>query len=402
MASWKDNLRPASFRGIPFKVDMSQYTGGRRVAFHEYPNRELPYSEDLGKVGGTYKVDGHLLGDDYFEQRKKLQLACEQEGPGELIHPYYGTLQVQCGAFSLDEDTKEGRIVKVSMQFYEAGDDGYPKQIDNKLALLSDKSLSAIDAAKSKFDKAFSIASMPGFAVDSARAGLSTITELYKSSTKGIGSTAQGIADLAFGVRNFQAELDDLMKSPAKLSQRMLDSLDLMTDALGLPRGKLDALAKFYGYGSFSRPVRGETPTRQREKNNQDAINNYMKEIAIARASEQAAEIEYDSTEEADAQRNELVDVIDEVLDTTQDDDVFAAFKDLNAQLTKVLPDEDADLPNVQTVEVEQTTNSILLSYDLFQDPDTESDIIARNKIIHPGFITQGRILEVVNGRKRA
>ncbi|HHG0355951.1 TPA: DNA circularization N-terminal domain-containing protein, partial [Escherichia coli] len=47
--TWKDRLQGASFRGVPFKVEEESAGTGRRVETHEYPNRDKPYTEDLGK-----------------------------------------------------------------------------------------------------------------------------------------------------------------------------------------------------------------------------------------------------------------------------------------------------------------------------------------------------------------
>lgn len=47
--TWKYRLQDASFRGVPFKVEEESAGTGRRVETHEYPNRDKPYTEDLGK-----------------------------------------------------------------------------------------------------------------------------------------------------------------------------------------------------------------------------------------------------------------------------------------------------------------------------------------------------------------
>lgn len=46
--SWKNKLRPASFRGASFGVESHQTEQGRRTQVHEYPGRDDPYVEDLG------------------------------------------------------------------------------------------------------------------------------------------------------------------------------------------------------------------------------------------------------------------------------------------------------------------------------------------------------------------
>lgn len=93
MTSWKDNLRPASFRGVPFQVD-DEGTFGRRVQVHEYPNRDKPYTEDLGRAARRFTINAYLVGDDFFEVRDRLIVAIDTPGPGTLVHPYYGEIAV--------------------------------------------------------------------------------------------------------------------------------------------------------------------------------------------------------------------------------------------------------------------------------------------------------------------
>ena len=46
---WRDNLLSASFRGIPFKVLDTTTQVGRRNVLHQFPFKDVPYVEDLGK-----------------------------------------------------------------------------------------------------------------------------------------------------------------------------------------------------------------------------------------------------------------------------------------------------------------------------------------------------------------
>lgn len=400
MASWKDRLRPASFRGIAFFIDSSQYTGGRRVAFHEFPDRDNPFPEDLGKVGQTFRVEGHILGDTYFDTKQQLLEAANKEGPGELVHPYYGTLLVQCGAFSIDEDNREGRIAKISFQFYEAGDNRYPKEVDDKQFVLEEKNLSALDKSKAEFDRRFSIAKLPGFAVDTARKSIADAATAFENATKGVQTQAKEIADLAFAIRNLRAETNDLLQSPANLSQRLLDSFSLLEDACSVPRGKFAAAQTFVAFGSGDAPIPTTTPIRQKQDENKRVFDDLMKRASTIQAVSAASTIEFESVNEASQTRDTLRDQIDDILLTCEDDDVFQAFQDVKAQLARVLPDADSDLPNVQEVKTQDTNPSLVIAYDLFEVPEAEEDLINRNKIAHPGFVLGGSTLEVIDVRK--
>lgn len=398
--AWKDNLRPASFRGIPFFVDSSQKTGGRRVQFHEFPDRDNPYAEDLGRVGKTYKIDGHILGDDYDLLKKQLEEAADKDGPGELIHPYFGTLFVQLGAFSIDEDTKEGRIAKVSFQFYETTDLRYPKPLEDKAKALSDAADNAKAASKKAFDKKFSITKLAGSAVDTARNGVKFAADTIQNATKGIQAEIQGIADLAFSIKNLKAEVNDLLQSPSKLSQRLLDNLALLESAVGAPKGRFQAHSNMFQFVATPVGLKDSTPTRAREKDNDDALNSFMQQTAIANAANQTSEIDFESTEEAIQTREQLRELIENQLLTTDDDDVYQAFNQLMAEIVRILPDIDSELPSVQEKTIVEPTPSLVLAYDLFENFESEADILARNKVTHPAFISG--TIEVVNVREGA
>jgi prophage DNA circulation protein len=53
LGAWAANLQPASWRGVPFAVEVDTYRGGRRIALHEYPYRDDPWLEDTGRRPGA-------------------------------------------------------------------------------------------------------------------------------------------------------------------------------------------------------------------------------------------------------------------------------------------------------------------------------------------------------------
>ncbi|HGW7256049.1 TPA: DNA circularization N-terminal domain-containing protein, partial [Escherichia coli] len=93
-SGWREKLLEASFRGVPFKVEEESAGTGRRVETHEYPNRDKPYTEDLGKVTFRPSITAYVVGDDCFDQRDRLIDALNKPGPGTLVHPTYGEMKV--------------------------------------------------------------------------------------------------------------------------------------------------------------------------------------------------------------------------------------------------------------------------------------------------------------------
>jgi hypothetical protein len=121
MASWKDNLRRASFRSIPFLTESYGGEHGRRWADHEYPGRDVPYAEDMGRSQRVWRFTGYLIGDNYPMMRSLLVAACELPGPGPLVHPTIGAVQVVCRKIEHNEERDRGRYVSLQFEFAEAG-----------------------------------------------------------------------------------------------------------------------------------------------------------------------------------------------------------------------------------------------------------------------------------------
>lgn len=142
MMDWKNRVHPASFRGVPFQVEGDEGTFGRRVQTHEYPNRDKPYTEDLGRATRRFQIRAYLVGDDYLTQRDRLIVAIETPGPGTLVYPYYGELSVCMeGDVRMSHSGREGRLCRVSFSVVEAGELSFPTAgIATSQTLLSSSS----------------------------------------------------------------------------------------------------------------------------------------------------------------------------------------------------------------------------------------------------------------------
>jgi len=119
--SWRDRLRPAFFRAVPFHVDESEIGGGRRLAPHEYPKRNSGYTEDMGRRMRAYRVRGYLIGANYDLVARLLIGVLEADGPGLLVLPVLGEDLVCCANFSFVETKDEGGYATFDMDFLEAG-----------------------------------------------------------------------------------------------------------------------------------------------------------------------------------------------------------------------------------------------------------------------------------------
>lgn len=118
---WSDTLLPASWRGLQFAVDANSLAVGRRLAVHEYPYRDEVWPEDLGRAPRRHSIQGFIVGDDVDARRRAWITAAETAGPGILIHPSLGSIQVTLLTFSSAERKERGRVVELQLEFIVAG-----------------------------------------------------------------------------------------------------------------------------------------------------------------------------------------------------------------------------------------------------------------------------------------
>ncbi|HEY7417292.1 MAG TPA: DNA circularization N-terminal domain-containing protein [Ktedonobacteraceae bacterium] len=137
-SAWRRDFKPASFRGAKFHCEANSIESGRRIVQHEFPKKELPYAEDMGRKAGAFTLRGYcisyprddddLFARDYRLSRDKLAKALNAEGSGRLILPFYKAgLMVVCTAYKLTEEDKFGGYCTFDMTFTEQGID--PQQI---------------------------------------------------------------------------------------------------------------------------------------------------------------------------------------------------------------------------------------------------------------------------------
>ena len=123
---WRDHLLPASFRTVEFHVELNTRQSGRRTVVHEYPKRDLPYSEDMGRHAIRYAFTAYLIHNDkrlcnVLAQRDALRDALERVDAGWLIHPSMDPMLVMVERYSMSESKQKGGYYEFDLQFVEAG-----------------------------------------------------------------------------------------------------------------------------------------------------------------------------------------------------------------------------------------------------------------------------------------
>jgi prophage DNA circulation protein len=189
------SLRQASFRGVPFGVLAAEARFGRRLAVHEYPKRDKPFAEDMGRRTRPIAFTAFLVGNsrvygggDVLEQREKLIAAAETAGPGLLVHPTLGDLTVSLDDIVVVERWDGHHYFEVAFRFIESGERLFPKPAADTAQTVAAKGLEArLQAAEAWAAKATGALSRGAVAVQTAlstaRQWIDRVTTLGQDAT---------------------------------------------------------------------------------------------------------------------------------------------------------------------------------------------------------------------------
>jgi len=134
--TWRDNLRPASFRGARCHTEDRRKMGGRRNVHHEYPKRDQPAVEDFGRRQRRWRQRCYCIGATYMAERDAMLDALERGGPGTFVDHWTGEHRVVVDDFTMIETREEGGFVLFEIDFAEAGGAAAPIALAGAASLL--------------------------------------------------------------------------------------------------------------------------------------------------------------------------------------------------------------------------------------------------------------------------
>jgi prophage DNA circulation protein len=152
IGAWIDQLSVASWRGLPFGVDSTQDSAGRRVAVHTYPYRPDVWAEDMGQAPSSFSLSGFVVGDDCYAQAMAIRNASMQAGSGTLVHPWLGTFTVaQTTPPKVSVRKDLGRVVQIDFEFVQTGSSVYPSVVTDTGGAIENNAAALDDSAASSF-----------------------------------------------------------------------------------------------------------------------------------------------------------------------------------------------------------------------------------------------------------
>jgi len=374
--SWRKNMLSGAFREAPFVVETGNLAGGRRVAMHEYPGRDTPFAEDMGRKGRQFSLEMLVLGSAYMAQRDALRAALEIEGPGDLVHPWIGRLKVQVTEFRLRESTREGGLARFSVTFVEVVDLPPPLKTETTTA-LSQAAKASKETAAEAFADGFSVTGHPSAFVAALQADI-------ENALGGMSQTVQGLAN----------EASALIRAPSNLLATIQGGSASIAAAATTPLAALRLLAATFGTAPETQAP-STTPARQQQSKAQEVLFNLVRAEALGTAAEQLAAWTPENKDQADELLQLLLGELAD-LQMQANDALYAALADLQFALVQDNRLRGANLARIVRSKLPASLPSLVASHLLHGSAKSEPELIKRNPQPYPGLIPGGATLETL------
>jgi prophage DNA circulation protein len=386
--TWRDRLQPASFRGVPFSVDTDGLETGRRVQVHEYPQRDAPYVEDLGRKARRYDICGWLIGDDYMDQRDRLQQAVESAGKGELVHPQYGRIQVQVETLRLGHARHEGRCCRFDMTVHEAGEQVFPSSTPDNQAVVAKKA----DFLELILLEAFIRKCLTLTLQDFIAAGLNLVAGevcgLIEDLTGLHGGLTLGLLlDTVGMLGSLTGDIPSLGGRFAGVFGSFTGNSPRSRLSAGNGMAALRALSALRSYHASTSAYSQATPSGRQMTQNADALSSFVRGSALSASARIAAATDWAVYDDAIAMRGTLAADFDGEIAVTESSTLFRALADLRSATVQAISAAAQDTPALTTVTPPDTIPAAVLAYQLYGDALRADEIVARNGVLHPGFV---------------
>ena len=119
---WATELQDASFRGVQFECTSTNEAVSKSLAVKQAPYSNDAEVEDMGNNPANISINAVYAGDDYKTWHDALVAALLETGPGELIHPIHGIMQVNVVDYSVDHNAENVDSCTISIKFIQAKD----------------------------------------------------------------------------------------------------------------------------------------------------------------------------------------------------------------------------------------------------------------------------------------
>lgn len=412
-----ENYLKASFRGIEFFLDDGSMAGGRKTVKHEYVNSNRRFVEDLGENPKIYFINAFVFGKNGaggIAERDTLINALDQKGPGLLVHPDYGNIEVVAPSYSVQMSRRTMGRYDFSLEFDVQQISGEPFIIPTRgifgntisqqqtlsstspVALTENTNLATKSQLASLAEEAREVSSESAqdiFVVPTDQNFLDQIEEVYTDAIEKIKTVAESIEDEVLkstSLTNINKLLVDppaFLSDPSVLFPELRNIYNQIASA-GAYNNWIEAGEDFIELFSFGNPDTKRSGDLNRTYGS--LVSNFQVN-AYLNATESAATTDFSTVNDLEEAESKLDDLYQEAINDPLENSVIlnTDFPDLK----KVILETRSTIKNIFTQKEQNVLNIrdfnsnqkgfLLVSYVLYKNLDNLEVIFNLNENIN-------------------
>jgi len=382
-----EKLQPASFKGVRFLIDSTSTTAGRKTVTHEYPNRDSRFVEDLGALQETYSITGIVSGENYIADRDALIAALKSPGRGELVHPFFGSLQVTAKPFSLSENLTELGIARFSMTFEKSEELIYVSSSSSKKSLINQITDNLSGLVGRDLTNLFSVNKKYPLNFLSAKQILTGVTDNIGLNANEILKTADEISSFVGFLNGFSNNIVKTINDPSNLATEFQILFRSFSTIGSNAKNQFDLIKSLFNYGNNEPAIPQTTIPRVERETNRQIINSAVNINALAYA--------YNTVPVLDITTDEDIKKIEETLEVqfnyimqnnNVSDETIQVLKDLRVEVSIFLKEKIVNTFKISTIQTKQIPMTIL-AYQYYGNVNNTVALLDLNQTINSSFV---------------
>ena len=394
------DLHDASFRGIKFAVRGLGGTEGRRTKVHEFPGREDATADDLGRSAPTYRYEAVVTGEDWAERYQMLLLAYRMRGPGELVTPEGYRVNV---VVSSDADYSISSVgeVLLNLSFTEVSDTPAPTWEVDQYTAIQSANASLLEATKAAFVAAWRALGQRTQVIAAAVERVADSTARTAELIRTIGSPTSEIREVLTALQRLRGSSSALARAPEDLTDAWV--------AVFAPLVSIETTTALTASFAAAAAASAATCAAIAETGSPDEVaaaenaRAYDLTLLVMAVSAHAAAVTEQTWEAYDDAKAAVAAVTNEtttaeLLVPIHDAPIVSGLADLRAALVSSVLVVAQQLPRLTTYTPVTTTSAAEIAQRLYQDGSRADEIVRRNGIQHPGFVSDMQIVLTPEG----
>lgn len=419
MRDWSSTLWDASYKGVPFLVERDREDGGRRLGVHDFVGREDPYVEDMGGARRMFEVTGYVASDEADAEIAAVLGVLGSVGAGLLVRPLGGPVLVRCEKFGRTHELDRLGYVAFTASFIRVAENFDPLDTASGLAQSVFDAVDALDAGLSGLANLLVSTETAEWVVTAIEDGLVDLAagvdlvvsqlvtdtasaRLFGDALAAVVTAIESGADVATGA-GFAVSLAGLGLDPIAEGTsgagvlwtlaRAVGDVAIAADADAGPGQVIEAFGSWLDGDPDPAPSEAPTASRLAMERNAAIVECIRRTIAFGATVEAVARTSFGSRGDGLSARSEInaaADRLQALLSSLGAADaseavtaVIAARDAVNTWLSRTI----ADLAPVRTIVWAAEVPAAVAAWRLYGDPARAAELVARNRLPHPGFV---------------